>query len=80
MCADIFEVEMEVEEQPQSSLMGGVALGMQLLGVIDSIENFSVESAAIIKPIPENSKVYKKRYEEYKKCYGKFFSSIKMIK
>lgn len=72
MCADIFGKEMEVDQQSQSSLMGGVVLAMELLGVIDTIEDFNVEPTAIIVPNPERIAIYKKRYACYKEYYEKF--------
>lgn len=73
MCADIFGSEMEIAAQCQSSLLGGVALGMELLGVIDSIEEFSVEPARLIKPVAEHIGAYKKRYERYKDYYAAYY-------
>lgn len=72
MCADIFEKEMEVDQQSQSSLMGGVVLAMELLGVIESIENFNVAPAAIIIPDRERTGIYRKHYERYKENYMVF--------
>ena len=73
MCADIFGSDMEIAAQSQSSLLGGVVLGMELLGVIDSIEEFSVEPAEIIRPIPEHTRAYRKRFELYKDCYAAYY-------
>lgn len=73
MCADIFGQEMEVAEQSQSSLMGGAVLGMEILGVIDSIESFHVEPAAVINPLPERTRLYRARYEKYKECYASYY-------
>lgn len=72
MCADIFEEKLEVDQEAQSSLMGGAVLAMELLGIIDSVEAYSVEPVRIIKPNPKQSAVYRKRYEQYKKYYNAY--------
>lgn len=72
MCADIFEEKLEVDREAQSSLMGGVVLAMELLGIIGSVEAYSVKPVRIIEPNPKQSFIYKKRYEQYKKYYNTY--------
>lgn len=72
MCADIFQKKLEIDRQPQSSLMGGVVLGMELLGVIRRAEDFLTEPAGEIKPNPERAEIYLERYRRYKEYYNTY--------
>ena len=72
MCADIFEKDMEVDKQSQSSLMGGVVLAMELAGEIASVEDFCVEPVSVVRPEPSHVEVYRKRYQNYLECYRTF--------
>ena len=69
MCADIFQEELEVDRQAQSSLMGGIVLGMERLGAIGRAEDFDSPPAAVIHPRPERQKAYRERYQRYLDCY-----------
>ena len=72
MCADVFEKDMEVDKQSQSSLMGGVVLAMELAGEIASVEDFCVEPVSVVRPEPSHVEVYRKRYQNYLECYRTF--------
>jgi len=69
MCADIFNMEMEVDETKHSSLMGGAVLGSVILNDKMKIEEFEVAANRIIAPNPMKYKIYKERYENYLKYY-----------
>jgi gluconokinase len=69
MCADIFNMEMEVDETQHSSLMGGAVLGLALLDEKLRIEDFEVPSNCKIVPNTKNNKVYLERYNNYLKYY-----------
>lgn len=67
MCADIFGKEMEIDIQAQSSLMGAVALAMDIAGEEAPVLN--VAPASIVRPDPQREVFYTKRYEQYLEFY-----------
>ena len=69
MCADIFNIEMEVDSAQHGSLMGAAALGMEKLGILDRLTDFSVSAHAAIRP--ENPDRFKLKYEQYLYYYEK---------
>ncbi len=69
MCADIFQKELTVDEVEHSSLIGGVALGMELLGVLADAKDFKSNSTEKVIPNPEMKEFYQKKYQEYLKWY-----------
>lgn len=71
MCADIFGTDMEVDNAEHSSLLGGVALGMELLGEIQDVTEFTIESAKVIHPNLEKTNAYAKKYARYKYWYDR---------
>jgi len=71
MCADIFGTDMEVDDAKHSSLLGGAALAMELLGVIGDVAEFTIEGSEVIHPNPEKTCIYAKKYERYKYWYEK---------
>ncbi|MPW25409.1 hypothetical protein GC105_06370 [Alkalibaculum sp. M08DMB] len=71
MCVDIFETDMEIDNLEHSSLLGGVALGMEHLGIIKDVTEFTAESAKVIHHNPKMNQLYKKKYERYKYWYDK---------
>lgn len=71
MCADIFQAPLEVADMEQSSLLGGAALALELLGVIQEVEEFDVETVRVIEPNPEMAEQYRKKFERYLYWYEK---------
>ncbi|SNS17581.1 gluconokinase [Anaerovirgula multivorans] len=71
MCADIFGTDMEVDNVEHSSLLGGVALGMELLGEIQDVKDFITESTKVIHSNLEMADIYAKKYVRYKYWYDK---------
>ena len=71
MCSDIFGLEMELDSTNHGSLMGAAVLGLEKLGAIRSISDFSVEAHASIQPDLQKTEVYRKKYERYLYYYEK---------
>lgn len=69
MCADIFGMDMEVDDVRDSSLMGGAVLGMEVLGVIEDIEDFQTATVKVVHPNAAMAGIYKERYLRYKYWY-----------
>ncbi|MDF2539656.1 MAG: hypothetical protein K0S76_2677 [Herbinix sp.] len=69
MCADIFRMEMEVDETKQSSLMGGALLGMALLDKSFNLEEYQGMASRILTPDLDKGLIYQERYESYLKHY-----------
>lgn len=69
MCADIFQKDLEVDDNEQGSLLGGAVLAMELAGVIGDVRDFDPAPAKIIRPNPEMADFYEKKFERYLKCY-----------
>ncbi|MCL2616405.1 MAG: FGGY-family carbohydrate kinase, partial [Defluviitaleaceae bacterium] len=70
MCADIFQIPMEMDPAQHSSIMGGVAIAMEQLGVIPSLLDLDLPAGDIVQPNPYNSDMYRLRYERYLHWYG----------
>lgn len=71
MCADIFGLDMEIDDVSHSSLMGGIVLGMAVLGVVEDIEDFETATVRVVHPDPSMAGIYEERYLRYKYWYGK---------
>lgn len=69
MCADIFDMEMEIDQAQHSSLLGGAVLAMECLGIIAEAKDFEVEEEQIIKPSGQYRELYARKYENYLKVY-----------
>lgn len=72
MCADIFQQKMYINQVEQGSLLGGAALGMKILGVLDSLESFEPEVTEVIVPDEERAELYNKKYRTYLHNYECF--------
>ncbi|MDO5540258.1 MAG: FGGY-family carbohydrate kinase [Eubacteriales bacterium] len=72
MCADIFQREMCINQVEQGSLLGGAALGMKILGVLDSLESFEPQITEVVVPEEERGELYKKKYQRYLDSYNCF--------
>lgn len=69
MCADIFQIPMEVDEVQQASLQGGAVLAMELLGVIPDAADYEEKVSEILLPDPCKRTLYEEKYERYIKFY-----------
>jgi len=74
MCADIFGADMEIPEIGQSSLMGAVVLGLEKLGYIRDLNDFSFPVKRIVRPNPDKKEFYARKFEEYMYWYNKLSS------
>lgn len=70
MAADIFQKEMTIQEVEHSSLMGSIALSMELLGVIEDASDFVSENNEVIAPNPEMKAMYQAKYADYFEMYA----------
>lgn len=75
MCADIFGEQLEKETSEHVSLLGGVALAMELLGVIKEAEDYTTNLAKIIVPNKEMADLYQSKYARYLEYYKSFQNS-----
>ena len=71
MCVDIFNVPMEADPAEHGSLMGGVVLAMEKLGLIGSLLEMEFPAGQIIKPNPENTAIYRERFKRYLYWYDR---------
>lgn len=69
MCADIFQRELEVNQNEHGSMLGGAVLAMELLGVIKDVCAYEPEISRIIRPNAEKAALYQKKFERYLTCY-----------
>lgn len=69
MCADIFQQELEVNENEHGSLLGGAVLAMELLGVIDDACAYDAEVSRVIRPDPARAELYQRKFQRYLECY-----------
>lgn len=65
MCADIFRTDMTIDEVEHSSLIGSVALGMELLGILADAKEFESNYTRVIHPNPKMEKIYEEKYQHY---------------
>lgn len=70
MCADIFGLDMEADENKQSSLMGAVVLAKERLGLLDDIRNYKSKTSKIIRCDKKKTAMYREKYEEYLRFYN----------
>jgi len=73
MCSDVFGLEMELDGTNHGSLMGAAALGLEKLGVIGDISEFTVETHKKIQPDEKKMEIYREKYERYLYCYERQF-------
>lgn len=71
MCADIFQQDMEVDENEQASLLGAVVLAKERLGVIADIRRFDPPCSRVIYHDPQKAELYKSKYQRYMLYYNK---------
>lgn len=65
MCADIFQVPMEVDTTEQGSLLGGIVLAMELAGVIPDAAQWTPDSGGRLIPNAEKAEIYQQQYQKY---------------
>lgn len=75
MCADIFNHTMEIDECKHASLMGGVVLAKERLGIIGDIENYSLPPIRYVKPDSSKRGLYEEKYNKYLNCYEELGSN-----
>jgi gluconokinase len=71
MCIDIFGIAMETPSMDQSSLMGAIVLACEGMGAISDIKAFPFEKGKVVKPNPDKTKSYAKKFERYQYWYDK---------
>jgi gluconokinase len=69
MCADIFQQELEVNENEHCSLLGGAVIAMELLGVIDDMCAYEPQVSRVVRPNPAKAELYRKKFQRYLACY-----------
>ncbi len=70
MCADIFQTDLEIPENEQSSLLGGIVLGMELLGLKEQTAQL-FQKNRIVKTNPLRHPYYYEKFEQYLFWYNK---------
>ncbi len=71
MCADIFNIEMEIPRIDQSSLMGAIVLACESIGAIPNLKAFPFEKGRIVSPNPDGTIAYERKFEQYLNWYNK---------
>ena len=69
MCADIFQHDMEIDMNEQASLLGGVVLAKERLGLISDVRNARPAYSRIIHHDPQKATVYREKYQQYISYY-----------
>lgn len=69
MCADIFQKELEVDQNEQASLTGGVVLAKEHLGLINDVRTYMPEPSKIVYPNPDKAEFYRKKFQLYLRYY-----------
>ncbi len=70
ICADVFGSPMEIPENEQSSLLGGVILGLLLLGKTEMIPGFFAGNR-IVRPDMQRHALYQEKFAQYLYWYDK---------
>lgn len=71
MCADIFGCEITIDTATHSSLMGCIALSLEVLGIIDDAADFEIHHTESIFPNLELKNMYNQKYQTYLQWYKK---------
>lgn len=71
MCADIFGADMQVDDTEHGSMLGGVALGLQHLGILKDAADFQMSSGQKVTYDPAAHEMYLKKYQRYLYWYEK---------
>lgn len=69
MAANIWNRSIHVTNLGQASLLGGAAMGLAALHLIDQPSNFPGDPGYLCEPIPEQSTMIRFRYERYLQEY-----------
>lgn len=70
MCVDLFNAPMTVNQVEHNSLLGGVLLGLELLGVEPTMEERSFSKEEVLLPDPVGHRALRARYERYLHWYA----------
>jgi gluconokinase len=70
-CVDMFNVPMTVNRLEHNSLLGGVVLGMEILGLTGEGDRMPFGEETVLYPDREKHMEYQKRYERYLYWYHK---------
>lgn len=74
MCADIFGRTLEIDGCKHASLMGGVVLAKERLGLIGRIEDHTLPPAGYVMPRLEKKAQYEQKFERYMHFYEESIS------
>ena len=77
MCADIFGTDMVIDQTEHSSLLGGAALGLELLGQVKDAAGFMDENTKLIHYNSGKVDFFSKKYRRYKYWYDQINPDIK---
>ncbi|NMA94968.1 MAG: gluconokinase [Clostridiales bacterium] len=69
MAADIFQREVVTSEIEHASIIGAVALALDAMDEIESLEDFSPPMGEHVKPNPSMAEFYKARFGKYLETY-----------
>jgi gluconokinase len=69
MLADIWQVDIEVSDIEQASMLGATVLGMYTAGLIKDLREYKVVTDKIIRPDKQNADFYAARFEKYMNAY-----------
>ena len=71
LAADIFDREIFISSTAQASLLGGAVLAIHAAGALDSLCDFSDDSANVLRPRNDLREKYRYKYQNYLECYNK---------
>ena len=71
MCADIFGKEMSVTGTEQESLLGGVVMAMESLGLIENAADRTPAVIRTIRPDAGRHAAYSEKFDEYLRLYAR---------
>ena len=69
MCADIFNRELLISTEKESSLWGGAILGIKKLNLENKIQCHHNSLSVAVMPDKNKNVYYQKKYQEYLSCY-----------
>lgn len=71
MAADILQMPLELGENPHSSIMGAVAIGLRAAEAIPTYACFRTKTIRTVNPNPEMKDFYAQRFQRYLGAYRK---------
>jgi len=69
MASDLWNQPLRVAKSSQASMMGGAAMGLAAIGIIDEPAEFKGDRGYPSEPNPENAPKIRERYEQYLSYY-----------